>query len=54
METTVLPWQYLKVSHFVPYLMYMYITGAKFDYHYSNIFRDVLNFGIYYSHLFSL
>ena len=33
----------------VPYLMY--ITGAKFEYQYSNIFIYIFNFGIYYSHL---
>ena len=28
----------------------MYITGAKCEYHYSNIFGDILNFVIHYSH----
>ena len=37
---------------FVPYLMY--ITGAKFECHYSNIFGNIFNFVFYYSHLYSL
>ena len=32
----------------------MYITGAKFEQHPSNIFRDILNFVSYYSHMYSL
>ena len=36
------------ICHFVLYLMY--ITGAKFEDHYSNIF----DFVIYYSNLYSL
>ena len=46
LETRVLPWQHLSGCHFVSYLMY--ITVAKFEYHYSHIFRDILNFVIYY------
>ena len=48
LQTRLSPWQHLNVCHFVPYLMY--ITGAKFEYNYSNIFRDILNFVIHYSH----
>ena len=32
----------------------MYIIGAKFEQHPSNIFGDILNFVIYYSHVYSL
>ena len=32
----------------------MEITGAKFKHHPSNIFGDILEFVIYYSHVFSL
>ena len=45
-EKRVLPWQHLNGCHLVPYLVY--INGAKFEYHYSNIFGDILNFVIYY------
>ena len=47
--TRVLQWQQLKERHFVPYQMY--ITGAKFEYHYCNIVGDILKFVIHYSHL---
>ena len=49
LETRVLPWQHLNGCHFVPYLIY--ITGAKFEYHHSNVFGDILNLVIHYSHL---
>ena len=38
----VLPWQQYSRCHFVSFVMYMYITGAKFEDHCSNISRDIL------------
>ena len=38
-----LPWQHLNGHHFVPYLMY--ITGAKFEYHYSS-FSEIHVFSV--------
>ena len=52
LEASVLIQQHLNGCHFVPYLMQ--ITGAKFEHYLSNIFGDILNFMIYYSHAFSL
>ena len=36
-----LPWQQYSRCHFVPFVMY--ITGAKFEDHFSNISGDMLN-----------
>ena len=36
-----LPWKQYSRCHFVSFLMY--ITGAKFEDHCSNIFGDILN-----------
>ena len=39
----VLPWQQYSRCHFVSFVMYKYITGAKFEDHCSNISGDILN-----------
>ena len=52
LEASLLIRQHLNGCHFVPYLMK--ITGAKFEHYSSNIFGDIFNFVIYYSHAFSL
>ena len=41
LEPRVLPWQQYSRCHFVSFVMY--ITGAKFEDHCSNISRDILN-----------
>ena len=41
LEPRVLPWQQYSRCHFVFYVMY--ISGAKFEDHSSNISRDILN-----------
>ena len=40
-EPRVLPWQQYSRCHFVSYVMY--ISGAKFEDHSSNISGDILN-----------
>ena len=40
LEPRVLPWQYIR-RHFVSFVMY--ISGAKFEDHCSNISGDILN-----------
>ena len=52
-ENDRLPWQHLNGCHFVSYLMYI-TPGAKFEYHYSNIFGNILNFGIYYCKVYDV
>ena len=41
LEPRVLPWQQYSRCHFVAFVMY--ITGAKFEDHCSNISGDILN-----------
>ena len=41
LEPSVLPWQQYSMCHFVCFVMY--ITGAKFEDHCSNISGDILN-----------
>ena len=41
MEPRVLPWQQLRRSHSLPFVMY--ISGAKFEEHFSNISRDIVD-----------
>ena len=38
----VLPWQYHGRYHFASFLTF--VTGAKFEWHHSNISRDIINF----------
>ena len=42
-EPRVLPWQQYSRCHFVSFMMYMYISGARFEDHCSNISGDILN-----------
>ena len=42
-----LPWQQYSRCHFVSFVMY--ITGAKFEDHCSNISGDILNSVFYFS-----
>ena len=41
LEPRVLPWQQLRRCHSLPFVMY--ISGAKFEEHCSNIFRDIVD-----------
>ena len=41
LEPRVLPWQQHSRCHFVSFVMY--ITGAKFEDHYSNISGDIVD-----------
>ena len=41
LEPRVLPWQPYSRCHFVSYVMY--ISGAKFEDHYSNISGDIIH-----------
>ena len=45
LEPRVLPWQQYSRCHFVSFVMY--ITGAKFEDHCSNISEDILNLVFY-------
>ena len=45
-KAKLLPWQWHCRCHFVSYQRY--ITGAKFEKHHYNIFRDILDFVIYF------
>ena len=45
-QRELLPWQHHNRYHFASYLTY--ITGAKFEWHPSNISWDIINFVIYF------
>ena len=46
LKVKLFPWQQHSRCHFVSYQRY--IIGAKFEQHHHNIFRDILDFVIYF------